>query len=97
MKRPNKRPENTTRTVLQEGVEEGTVLVLIGNKTDVCEDESQRVIKTKVGAKMADVSRNAQFVTSSLRWHCVFEWTDPECRAWARTTSFQRNSAGESD
>ena len=42
--------------VPQEGVEEGTVLVLIGNKTDLCEDEEQRVVKTKDGARMADVS-----------------------------------------
>jgi len=40
---------------LQEGTEEGTVLLLAGNKTDLSEDDDDRVVKMKDGARLADV------------------------------------------
>ena len=44
-------------TNIQEGIEDETVLMLLGNKVDLLEDtEDKRVVKTKHGAKLADVS-----------------------------------------
>ena len=44
-------------TSIQEGIEDGTVLMLLGNKVDLLGDsEDGRVITTKDGAKLADVS-----------------------------------------
>ena len=48
----------------QDGCEEGTVLLLVGNKTDLSEEDEQRVVKTKDGAKLADVS-------SIGKWHTL--------------------------
>ena len=31
-------------------------MTIVGNKTDLCEDDEDRVVKTKDGAKLADVS-----------------------------------------
>lgn len=43
-------------TSIQEGVEEGTALVLIGNKTDLIEQQDRRAVKVKDGNKLAAVS-----------------------------------------
>ena len=48
---------------LQEGTEDGTVMVLVGNKTDLAEDDDNRVVKTKDGVKLADVSRTYRKLT----------------------------------
>ena len=40
----------------QEGVEEGTVVVLVGNKTDLSDEDDHRVVKYKDGSNMAKVS-----------------------------------------
>lgn len=41
---------------IQEGVEEGTALVLVGNKTDLIEEQDRRAVKVKDGNKLAAVS-----------------------------------------
>ena len=38
---------------VQDGVEEGTVTVVLGNKTDLCEEDDKRVVKMKDGHKLA--------------------------------------------
>lgn len=43
-------------TSIQEGVEEGTALVLVSNKTDLIEEQDRRVVKVKDGNKLAAVS-----------------------------------------
>ena len=44
-------------TNIQEGIEDETVLMLLGNKVDLLEDtEDKRVVKTKHGSKLAEVS-----------------------------------------
>lgn len=43
-------------TSIQEGVEEGRALVLVGNKTDLIEEQDRRVVKVKDGNKLAAVS-----------------------------------------
>lgn len=40
-------------TSIQEGVEEGTALVLVGNKTDLIEEQDRRAVKVKDGNKLA--------------------------------------------
>ncbi|XP_061175177.1 EF-hand calcium-binding domain-containing protein 4B-like isoform X2 [Saccostrea echinata] len=40
-------------TSIKEGVEEGTALVVVGNKTDLIEEHDRRAIKTKDGNKLA--------------------------------------------
>lgn len=45
-------------TSIQEGVEEGTALVLVGNKTDLIEEQDRRAVKVKDGNKLAAVSFN---------------------------------------
>ena len=45
------------------------MLVLIGNKIDLSEDDQRRVVKTKDGAKLADVSMTYNiFLTFKLIW-----------------------------
>lgn len=41
---------------IQEGVEEGIVLVFVGNKTDLIEEQDRRVVKVKDGNKLVVVS-----------------------------------------
>lgn len=41
---------------LQELAEDDCVIILIGNKIDLCDDDEQRPVKYKDGAKLADVS-----------------------------------------
>ena len=49
-------------TSIQEGMEEGTVLMLLGNKVDLLGDsEDRRVVKMKDGTKLADVSADVFF------------------------------------
>jgi hypothetical protein len=40
---------------IQKGVEDGTAILLIGNKTDMAESESDRVVKIKDGNKLSVV------------------------------------------
>jgi len=40
----------------QELAEEDCVIVLVGNKIDLCNDDEQRPVKYKDGAKLADVN-----------------------------------------
>ncbi|XP_035223814.1 ras and EF-hand domain-containing protein homolog, partial [Stegodyphus dumicola] len=50
---------------IKEGAEEGSVIMLIGNKTDLCESEDDRVIRTKDGTRMADEFGTLFFETSA--------------------------------
>ena len=52
---------------VHDGVDEGTVLLLFGNKADaVEEDEEERDVKTKDGEKLAEVGQVSQFTVKSL-------------------------------
>lgn len=51
---------------VQEGVEEGTVIAIVGNKTDVVEADPEHVTKVKDGSKMA-VEYNALFYETSAK------------------------------
>ena len=42
-------------TSIKEGVEEGTALVVVGNKTDLIEEQDRRAVKAKDGNKLAAV------------------------------------------
>lgn len=50
---------------VQEGVEEGTIILLIGNKTDMAESESDRAVKTKDGNKLSVEYDGIFFETSA--------------------------------
>lgn len=54
-------------TSIQEGVEEGTALVLVGNKTDLIEEQDRRAVKVKDGNKLAAVSFHSYSYFSSTR------------------------------
>lgn len=41
---------------IQEGVEDGIVLVFVGNKIDLIEEQDRRVVKVKDGNKLVVVS-----------------------------------------
>jgi hypothetical protein len=41
--------------VKQESAEDDCVVALVGNKTDLCDDDDKRPVKYKDGAKLADV------------------------------------------
>ena len=43
-------------TSVQEGTDEGTIMMVIGNKMDLVDDEDRRPVKTKDGSWLADVS-----------------------------------------
>lgn len=40
---------------VQDGVEDGTAVVIVGNKTDMCEGDDKRAVKTKDGQKITMV------------------------------------------
>ena len=42
---------------MQDGTEESTVIAIAGNKIDLVDDEENRVVTTKDGSKLADVSK----------------------------------------
>ncbi|KAL5006526.1 hypothetical protein ScPMuIL_015332 [Solemya velum] len=50
---------------VQQGVDEGTVLVLIGNKTDLSEEDNHRAVKLRDGAHLADEYGALFFETSA--------------------------------
>ena len=43
----------------KESAEDDCVVALVGNKTDLCDDDGKRPVKYKDGAKLADVTRSA--------------------------------------
>ena len=43
-------------TSVQDGTEEGTVLLVVGNKMDLVANDGNRVVTSKDGIKLADVS-----------------------------------------
>ncbi|XP_046543858.1 EF-hand calcium-binding domain-containing protein 4B-like isoform X2 [Haliotis rubra] len=51
---------------VKEGVDEDAVIVVVGNKMDLTEDDNKRVIKTKDGIKFAD-EHDALFYESSAK------------------------------
>ena len=55
----------------QEGVEEGTVVVLVGNKTDLSDEDDHRVVKYKDGSNMAKVSLQSLTTHHSLSQHSL--------------------------
>ncbi|XP_052066841.1 EF-hand calcium-binding domain-containing protein 4B-like isoform X3 [Mytilus californianus] len=58
---------------VQEGVEEGTVVLLVGNKTDIAESESDRAVKTKDGNKLSVEYDGIFFETSAKMGNNVKE------------------------
>lgn len=46
-------------TSVKDGVEEGTAMVVVGNKTDLIEEQDRRAVKTKDGNKLAAVCTHA--------------------------------------
>lgn len=50
---------------VQEGVEEGTAILIIGNKTDMADSEADRVVKTKDGNKLSVEYDGIFFETSA--------------------------------
>ncbi|XP_064627617.1 EF-hand calcium-binding domain-containing protein 4B-like isoform X2 [Lineus longissimus] len=51
---------------VQEGVEDNTVVMLLGNKTDLAQNDEHRVVKEKDGTKLADIY-NAIFYETSAK------------------------------
>lgn len=43
------------RFMFQEGTDEGTAIMIVGNKTDLIEDENGRPVKSQDGRKLAEV------------------------------------------
>lgn len=41
--------------MFQEGTDEGTAIMIVGNKTDLIEDENGRPVKSQDGMKLAEV------------------------------------------
>lgn len=39
----------------QEGTDDGTAIMIVGNKTDLVEEDSERAIKSQDGKKLAEV------------------------------------------
>jgi GTPase SAR1 family protein len=54
-------------TSVKEGVEEGTAMVVVGNKTDLIEEQDRRAVKTKDGKHLAAV-RASHFVTALYKF-----------------------------
>jgi len=42
---------------LQEGTDDGTAIMIVGNKTDLIEEDSERPVKSQDGKKLAEVSQ----------------------------------------
>lgn len=51
---------------VQDGVEEGTIILMVGNKTDLSENDDKRVVKLKDGSKLA-MSYDALFYETSAK------------------------------
>ena len=43
-------------SLFQESAEDDCVVAIVGNKTDLCDDDERRPVKYKDGAKLADVN-----------------------------------------
>ena len=41
--------------IFQEGTDDGTAIMIVGNKTDLVEDDSERAVKSQDGKKLAEV------------------------------------------
>lgn len=39
----------------QEGTDDGTAIMIVGNKVDLVEEDSQRAVQSKTGKKLAEV------------------------------------------
>ncbi len=66
-----------SKLYLQELAEDNCVIVIIGNKIDLCNDDEQRPVKYKDGAKLADVYLTIlykkKFIFISLQeYKCLF-------------------------
>ncbi len=48
--------------ILQESAEDDCIVALVGNKTDLCQDDEKRPVKYKDGAKLADVKIFLYFI-----------------------------------
>lgn len=48
----------------KESAEEDCVVAIVGNKTDLCDDDEKRPVKYKDGAKLADVNFNSNLECS---------------------------------
>ncbi|KAK6191352.1 hypothetical protein SNE40_003067 [Patella caerulea] len=61
---------------VEEGVDDGTVLVLVGNKTDLIDQQNSGVVKTKDGNKLADEYGALFFETSAKSGSGIEETID---------------------
>ena len=59
--------------LLQEGTEYGTVLLMIGNKLDLVDDETPQVISAKNGSRLAEVRIQFPY-RKSMCWSIPYEW-----------------------
>ncbi|GFX42493.1 ras and EF-hand domain-containing protein [Trichonephila clavipes] len=58
---------------IQEGAQDSVLILLIGNKVDLCESETDRVIRTKDGVRLADEYGSLFFETSAKTGDSVCE------------------------
>ncbi|XP_055932389.1 EF-hand calcium-binding domain-containing protein 4B-like isoform X3 [Argiope bruennichi] len=58
---------------IQEGAQESVMVLLIGNKVDLCESETDRVVRTKDGVRLADEYGSLFFETSAKNGDSVCE------------------------
>ncbi|GBO15418.1 hypothetical protein AVEN_126802-1, partial [Araneus ventricosus] len=56
-----------------EGAQESVMILLIGNKVDLCESETDRVVRTKDGVRLADEYGTLFFETSAKNGDSVCE------------------------
>ncbi|GIX89727.1 ras and EF-hand domain-containing protein, partial [Caerostris extrusa] len=58
---------------IQEGAHESALILLIGNKIDLCESENDRVVRTKDGVRLADEYGSLFFETSAKSGDSICE------------------------
>lgn len=58
---------------IKEGAEDNAMVLLIGNKTDMCQSDEDRVVRAKDGEKMADEFSALFFETSAKTGSCIQE------------------------
>ncbi|CAL1268340.1 unnamed protein product [Larinioides sclopetarius] len=58
---------------IQEGAQDSVMILLIGNKVDLCESEMDRVVRTKDGVRLADEYGTLFFETSAKNGDSVCE------------------------
>ncbi|KAK3094769.1 hypothetical protein FSP39_005976 [Pinctada imbricata] len=65
---------------VQDGVEDGTAVVIVGNKTDMCEGEDKRAVKSKDGLKLTMEYDGIFYETSAKSGNNIKECMDALAR-----------------